>query len=208
MDAGSLDRLELRHGERVTAEHVNLLDRNIAKNAGLPGRGVRRHIWPWGTSHSYHGGGSTGSAPVFQPDVAIRDPDTAEVRWSGPRALINGVAPTIGTLEIFETDPDTGLRPVLIVDRGVFNAAGECGVYFRIEVEPVNFGITKITPVAAPPPPATERLIAHKLALHLRLRAGRVSYEEDDDRELFSSLGFFAVQRRSGGNFAPLFWMV
>ena len=208
MDAGAFDRLELPAGTMVTAEHVNLLDRAISRANQLPGVRVRRHIWPWGTSHSYHGGGGGASAPAFEPAVAILDADSAEVRWDGPRALINGVAPTIGELEIFDEDPDTGERPVLRVNRADFGATGECGIYFRCEVDALNFEIAKITPVALPPPPPPEKLVAHKLALFLRLRGGSVSYNEEDDRELFSSLGFFAVQRRASGVFSPLFWMV
>ena len=210
MDAGAFDRLELPIGTVVTAEHVNLLDRAISRGNRLPGVRVRRHIWPWGTSHSYHGGSGGGgaSAPAFEPEVSILDQDSAEVRWTGPRALINGVAPTIGDAEIFDVNPETGERPALRVSRGDFSASGECGIYFRCDVESSDFGIVKITPVALPPPPPTEKLVAHKLALFLRLRAGAVSYNEEDDRELFSSLGFFAVQRRATGVFSPLFWMV
>ncbi len=210
MDAGSIERLELRNGEPVNAAHVVALDRAITKNASLPGVHVRRRVFPWGTCHSYHASGSGGlaSAPAFEPDVTIVDSQTAEVRWNGPRALINGVAPRIDGHEIFTEDEETGARPALTVGRDAFNAAGECGVYFRCEVDPQNFGIFKITPVALPPPPATEKLVAHKLALHLRLRAGAMSYDEDDDRELFSSLGFYAVSRRATGVFTALWWMV
>ena len=208
MDAGAFDRLELRTGEPVTAAHINQLDRTIERSRSLRGAHVRRREWPWGTSHSYHGsGGGSASTPIFEPRVALLDRDTAEVRWDGPRALINGIAPTIGKREIFDEDPETGERPALVVKRESFSALGECGIYFRCEVEPLNFGVVKVTPVALPPPPPTEKLVAHKLALFLRLRGGVVSYEEADDRALFSNLGFFAVLRHPNGTFAPLFFM-
>lgn len=207
MDGGSIERLELRQGEPVNAAHVAQLDRAIVRNTGLPGARVRRRVWPWGTAHSYHGGsGGAASSPVFQPEVALLDADSAEIRWGGPRALIGGVAPTIDDVEIFTEDAETGLRPALLVKRESFTAAGECGVYFRVEVDAGdNFRAQKITPVALPPPPPTLPFIAHKLALHLRLRAGVVSYVEEDDRALFFALGFFAVERRASGVFEPIF---
>jgi hypothetical protein len=36
-----LDRLELRHGERVTADHINTLDRTIAEAAAYGTSGGR-----------------------------------------------------------------------------------------------------------------------------------------------------------------------
>ncbi len=207
MDAGSIERLELRAGEKVTAAHVAALDRSISKNAGLPGVGVRRKVFPWGTTYSYHGtGGGGGSAPVFAPQVEIIDRDTAAVRWDGPRALIGGVAPTIDAKEIFETLPETGLRPALLVTRGQFGPLGECGIYFRVTVGGDDFSARTVIPVAAPTLPSREAHQADCLALFLRLRAGIVSYEEDDDRELFSAQGFLAINRRASGIFEPLFW--
>jgi hypothetical protein len=200
-----IDRLELRHGEKVTAEHINALDRAIARHRGVPGVRVRRHIWPWGTSYSYHGTGGSGSAPVFQPVVNVLDRDTVEVRWDGPRTLIGGVAPTIDDVEIFETDERTGQRPALLVTRGDFGEQGECGIYLRVTVD-ADFRAKIVTPIAAPTLPDRAAYQADCLALFLRLRGGSITYNEEDDRELFSAQGFFAVLRRPTGIFEPLFW--
>jgi hypothetical protein len=201
----SIERLELRHGEKVTAEHLNALDRAIARSRYLPGPRVRRRVWPWGTSHSYYGHGGTGSAPVFQPVVNVLDRDTAEVRWDGPRATIGGVAPTIDDVEIFEKDEATGQRPALLVQRSDFGDQAECGIYFRVTVG-TDFRAKSVTPIAAPSLPDRAAYQADCLALFLRLRAGSITYNEEDDRELFSSQGFFAVLRRPSGIFEPLFW--
>lgn len=208
MDAGSIERLELRQGETVTAAHINALDRAIARSAGRAGVGVRRRVYPFGTSYSYRGSGGGGSAPVFEPAVTLLDADTAEVRWDGPRALIGGVAPTIGEVEIFEEDPVTGLRPALTVTRDSFNAIGECGIYFRVTADPGDgYRAKTVTPIASPGMPPAEKYLGYCLALFLRLRAGTISYEEDDDRELFSSQGFLAIRvREATGIFQSLFW--
>ena len=212
MDAGSIERLELKAGERVTAAHVAQLDRAVAKNAGLPGLRVRRRVYPWGTSHSFYGnGGGLASAPVFRPDVTIAA-DSAEVRWSGPRALIGGLAPVLGKdgggqdVEIFAEDAQTGLRPALMVPRTAFDPATlACGIYFKVTTT-AGFDALRVEPVARAALPGREPFTAYKLALFLRLRDGQPSYEEDKDRELFCSQGFLAVQQRPNGRFEALFW--
>lgn len=209
MNADSVERLFLKRGERVTDAHVRALDRAIAGTAKLGGIGTRRRVLPWGTITSFAGrGGGGADAPVFRPEVSILEGgEAAEVRWSGPRALIGGIVPTIVDAEIFTEDPVTGLRPALRVERAQCSEAGECGIFFRVEVNRADdFRAATVTPIAAPALPPREPGIAHKLALFLRLRRDRLSYIETDDRELFSSQGFLAILRRDSGIFEPLFW--
>ena len=209
MDTGSLERLKLKNGQPVTAAHVMALDRQIVRNNALLGSGVRRRVFPWGTTRSYFGrGGGTGSAPVFQPEVETSK-DGAEVRWSGPRALIGGLAPVIGTddkaPEIFTEDADTGLRPAFKVTKNDFGAGDSLGIYFKLTTDPY-FNPLKVEPIASAAAPLPQPFTGFKLALFLRLRAGAITYEEADDRVLFSSQGFLAIDAAKSGRFKALFW--
>jgi hypothetical protein len=207
MESG-IERLTIRHGETPTARHLRQLDAAIARCARLGGRGVAQRVWPWGTSSVFRGsgGGGAGSAPVFEPAVSILSADVAEVRWEGPRALIGGVAPVLEGSEIFTEDLDTGLRPAITVTREQFSAEGECGIYFRATLDHSEFRVLSVTPFASPVLPVRAPWEACKLALFLRVRNGAITYAEEDDRELFSSQGFFAVQRRTSGLCEPLWW--
>jgi hypothetical protein len=210
MDEGSIDRLTLKHGEPVTANHLAQLDRNIARNKALRGAGVRRRQYPWGTTLSYFGQDGIGSAPVFQPDVSFDAQGTASVRWSGPTALIAGLVPTLGDGDspptIFTPDPKTGLFPALSVPRTQYSPLGECGIYFKVTVSQGDFVPIKVQPVAFPPATKVEAYTAYKLALFLRIRSNQPSYDEAEDREMFSSQGFLAVLQQQSGKFTPLWW--
>jgi len=209
MDEGSIERLELKAGEEVLGWHVTLLDRAITRNNRLPGRNVRRRVYPWGTTSRYVGNDGVGSSPIFQPDVSFLSGGDVEVRWSGPRALIGGVAPTINKQEIFTDDPQTNLRPALTVSSKDFDPdTGECGIYFRVTAgSETGYTPSLVTPIASPGLPKAAPKFGHKLALFLRMRDGQPSYNEDDDRELFCSQGFLAVQIHvASGLFESLFW--
>lgn len=208
MDAGSIERLLLKQAQKPTDRNVRALDAALARSQKLPGLGVRQRVLPWGTITSYDGGrgGGGGDAPVFRPVVSILA-DRAEIGWSGPRALIGGVVPTISDKEIMEVDPATGQRPVLKVPLAEFADAEEIGIFFRVTADPADdYRARTVEPVALPRLPAPAPHLAHTLALFLRRRAGRLSYDESDDRELFCGQGFLAVNRRQNGVFTPLFW--
>lgn len=201
------DRLFIRQGAVVTDAHLRALDAAIARATPRPSAGTRLTITPDGYHRSYSGAPGGASSPVFRPAVSLVN-GGALVRWSGPRALIGGVVPTIGDVEIFATDPATKARPHLEVTAADVNEHGECGIYFRVEVDRADdFRVRAVLPVAsAQLPPPKEPGIAYCLALFLRTRGGRLTYVEDDDRELFSNQGFFAANRRTDGTFEPLFW--
>jgi hypothetical protein len=206
MDGGSIERLELAPGAKVTGAHVAQLDRTIAQNQGLRGLRVRRRQYPWGIHHSYSGLNGGGDSPIFAPDVSFRGDGTAEVRWSGPRALIGGVAPTIEKAEIFTEDDQTGLRPVLLVDPTLYGSdTGECRIYFQVTTYD-DFSAKVVTPVAMSGKPVVQAFTGYKLALFLRMRGGAPSYLEDADREMFCGQGFLAINQRAGGKFESLFW--
>lgn len=204
VDAGNVDRLVVKTGATPTARDVRALDTAIDRTVKLPGIGVRRRVLPWGTITNYSGSrAGSGSAPIFRPAVRILK-DTAEVRWSGPRALIGGVAPAFGKIEIFD-GKEIRSRPAVMISDNEVNAIGEVGIYFRVQVD-TDFQIRTVTPIASADLPDREPYVAHKLALFLRIRRGKLSYVETDDRELFSGQGFLAVLRRTTGLFEPLFW--
>lgn len=201
----SVEGLELRNGERVTAAHVDALDRRIARNGSRPGVRVRRVQRPWGTSFCSSAIGGVGDSPIFRPAVDFRADGTAEVRWSGPRALIGSVAPTIGKAEIFAEDAQTGLRPALVVSPTLYGKeTSECLVYFKVTTWP-DFTAKTVTPVALAARPAAEAYTAYKLALFLRKRDGAPSYLEEDDRVMFCGQALLAIQRRPSGKFEALF---
>ena len=215
MDAGSIENLELKRGEVVTAAHVNQLDRAIVRNNSLPGLRVRRRQYPWGVSYSAYGVPGVGSSPIFQPDVTITRTG-AEVRWDGPRALIGGVTPQMPSVaglppkftdpQIFTEDEKTGQRPALIVPLEAFSKeTGECRVYFKVTVGS-DFRALSAHPVALPGQPVVEAKAAHKLALFLRIRDGSPSYIEELDREMFCGQGFMAVGQKPSGKFEALWW--
>ena len=201
----SFDRLKVKRGAPVTSWFADALQKAIERTHTLSGPHTRRKITPWGTHTSVIASDGTGDSAVFRPAVKVKN-GLAEVRWSGPRALIGGVAPTIGGKEIF-TPLGDGQRPALYVSAKDFGPLGECGIYFRCTADPADdFRLVTVTPVAAPSLPPHEARVAHKLALFLRLRHNRITYVEDADRELFCSQGFLAILTREGGSFEPLFW--
>lgn len=204
MDAGQVERLFLRNGEQPTPSHLARLEALTAQNTQLRSASVRRRILPWGTHTHFSGQGGRGTAPVFAPDVTITG-STALVRWSGPRALIGGVAPKIKDREIFADDPATGLRPALEVTEKDFNELGECSVFFRVEVDE-DFRAKTVEPIASPKLPLPSPHNGYCLALFLRMRGGAMDYDEDTDRQLFTAQGFFAATRRPNGVFESLFW--
>lgn len=200
MDAGSIERLLVRHGEKLTIKLLQGLDALIARNTPLRGLNTRVRILPWGTIRSSTAtGGRTLSAPLFRPAVRV-GPAAAFVQWTGPRALIGGVAPTIEGVEIF-TERD-GRRPGIFVARSDFEN-GEVGIYFRVTVDPADdFRVRRVEPVAHAKLPPPQPFIAHKLALFLRIRGNAISYKEDDDRALHCGVTFLAVNPRPDGRFA------
>lgn len=205
MDGGSIERLNLKAGESVTAAHVVRLDRKITQNSGLPGVRVRRRQFPWGTHYNTSGDFGLGSAPQFQPNVNFIDNGVAEVRWDGLEAMIGGVVPTIQGTKIFTEDKD-GARPALVVPRTSYSADGECLIYFKLTVFQSSFVPQLVEPVALKAPPLPEPYTAYKLALFLRLRDGSPSYDEQADRTLFCGQGFMAVNIKPDGKFESLWW--
>jgi len=205
MDEGSIERLQLRHGEKVTAAHVNQLDKAIARNTALYGAGVRRRVFPWGTSRRFYARSGIGSAPQFQPNVTFLDKGVAEVRWDGPESMIGGVVPTINGAKIFTPGQD-GTLPALTVPRTSYSDQGECLIYFKLTVFQSSFEPSKVEPVALPAPPLLEPYTGYKLALFLRLRDGNPSYDEQADRSIFCGQGFMAVNIKPDGRFESLWW--
>ncbi|MEQ1862648.1 MAG: hypothetical protein ABMA13_22235 [Chthoniobacteraceae bacterium] len=200
-----IERLTLKAGEKITTAHLHQLDSAIARQTPLRGLGVRTRRLPWGTIRNYqasHPGAA--SAPVFRPQVTT-GAQIAEIRWSGPRGLIGGLAPTKGGVEIF--DDRKGNRPSIVISKAEFGDGDQCGIWFRV-VTDEKFKVRLVEPFAAPSLPAVKPFIAYKLALFLRLRGGRITYSEAEDRELFCSQGFLAINRGEHGIFDPLFWAI
>lgn len=204
----SLDNLRVKQGETVTPQHVNALADAVERSRRLPSPNTRRKEFPWGTHVTSTTRGGASSHPVFRPAVSIANGE-ARVSWTGPRALIGGVAPTIEKIEIFANDPATRKKPFLTVRKESFSEIGECGIYFRISAPAAAaYRAVTVTPIASPTLPVTEPFFAHKLALFLRIRRGKISYVEEEDRELFSSIAFTAALVTPAGRFEPIFGMV
>jgi hypothetical protein len=117
------------------------------------------------------------------------------------------VVPTIDGKEIFAVDPETGARPFLEVPFANFAGKDEISIFFKVTADPLDdFRAGVVTPIALAKLPAPAPHVAHALALFLRRRGESFSYQEPDDRALFSAQGFLAVNRRQNGQFTPLFW--
>lgn len=203
MNAERVERLFLKNGEEPTDEHLRALDRLIDSREGLRTTGLRRRVLPWGThTHIEGDAGGVLSMPKFRPSVTITG-EGALVRWSG-EGLIAGLPPKVGETSIFAADDGTGHRPAFAATLAMFEGADQLGIYFQVETSP-GFVPLRVTVAAFPALPRVPWQ-AHKLALFLRLRGGKLSYREDDDRQLFSSQRFEAINRRSTGLFEPLWW--
>lgn len=180
MDAGSIERLFLRRGEQVTAQHMQQLAALVARQTRTSGRGVRQRHLPWGTITSASSGSAGGGeSPIFLPSVK-RVGDGFDLTWEPG---------TIG-----------GVQPVLEfhVPAGSFNALGECLVYFRCELSQ-QWSIAAANPFAAAETPPLQPWIADKLAL--------VLYDDGSYwRALVSNQRHLAINRRSSGLAQHLFW--
>ncbi len=220
MDGGSIDSLELPSGLVPTMEHLRVLDQRMGRNASLRGVRVRRRQFPWGHHDCYDEIGGTGSAPVFQPDVSFDGKGVATIRWNGPQAFIAGLTPVIplpgadpaNAPQFWVPDPQSGELPSFTVTPDQFDPnTGECGVYWKVATSTDgSFVPINVTPAARGIPLtgafSAEAYTAYKLALVLRMRSGQPSYDEGDDRALFCSQGFIAVNQLPTGIFTPLWW--
>ena len=104
----SFDRFIVKRGAPVSPWFADALQRAIERSRSLAGPHTRRKVTPWGTHTSVIAADGDGAIDVFRPSVKITG-DSAEVRWTGPRALIGGVAPTINDKEITSIDETTKL---------------------------------------------------------------------------------------------------
>ena len=126
------------------------------------------------------------------------------------RGLIAGYEPVIGETKISDTDPDTNLPPVLVIDpaKDIDPKTGTGYIYARLSLRS-DWSIDKIEPVCLPAPPAAadRKWKAYKLlAFATRTPAADTSAALDVWQAVEHNLGWAAIQRHSSGDARHLFW--
>ncbi len=189
------ERLQIRPGDEVRAEHLLALEKALDAQEVLAGPGVFPTVTPFGTVLEYRGGGGGYVSPYFAPSASIVT-EGVEVRFA--KGLIAGIEPQIDGKAISAPDGESGSTPALLIPEASFNALGESRVFFRLNITR-DWEIQSIGVVASPEYLPDEAWVTHKLAA--------VVYRDATVwRQLVANQSWLAVSRRSTGRALHLFF--